>query len=146
MANYGLTATGLWPVLVYIWAMEKKIINTPKAPAPIGPYSQAVQTGDLLFISGQIAIDPATNKVEATDIIGEAHQVMHNLRAILAAASVDFGHVVKTTILLTDMSSFAEVNEVYGKYFTGDFPARETYAVKTLPKNVNVEISMIAVL
>ncbi len=124
--------------------MEKKIINTPNAPAPIGPYSQAVQANPFLFISGQIPIDPATNKVEATDIIGETHQVMHNLRAILAAASLDFGHVVKTTILLTDMTSFGEVNEVYGKYFTGDFPARETYAVKTLPKNVNVEISMIA--
>jgi len=146
MANYGLAATGLWPVLVYLCTMEKKIIDTPNAPAPIGPYSQAVQVSPFLFISGQIPIDPATNKVEATDIIGEAHQVMHNLKAILAAASLDFRHVVKTTILLTDMSSFAEVNEVYGKYFTGDFPARETYAVKTLPKNVNVEISMIAVL
>ena len=125
--------------------MEKKIINTPNAPAPIGPYSQAVRAGNLLFISGQIPIDPATGKVEATDITGEAHQVMHNLKAILSAASLDFGHVVKTTILLSDMSSFGEVNEVYGKYFNGDFPARETYAVKTLPKNVNVEISMIAV-
>lgn len=124
--------------------MEKKIINTPNAPAPIGPYSQAVQAGHLLFISGQIPIDPATGKVEASDITGEAHQVMHNLKAILSAAGLDFGHVVKTTILLSDMSSFGEVNEVYGKYFNGDFPARETYAVKTLPKNVNVEISMIA--
>jgi 2-iminobutanoate/2-iminopropanoate deaminase len=124
--------------------MEKKIITTPNAPAPIGPYSQAVQTGNLLFISGQIPIDPATNKVDASDIIGEAHQVMHNLKAILSAASLNFGHVVKTTILLSDMSFFADVNEVYGKYFDGDFPARETFAVKTLPKNVNVEISMIA--
>jgi 2-iminobutanoate/2-iminopropanoate deaminase len=124
--------------------MEKKIINTPNAPAPIGPYSQAVQTGNLLFISGQIPIDPATNKVEASDIVGETHQVMHNLKAILSAASLDFGHVVKTTILLSDMSFFAEVNEVYAKYFNGDFPARETFAVKALPKNVNVEISMIA--
>jgi 2-iminobutanoate/2-iminopropanoate deaminase len=124
--------------------MEKKIINTPNAPEPIGPYSQAVQAGQLLFISGQIPINPATGKIDATDITGEAHQVMHNLKAILAAASLDFGHVVKTTILLSDMSSFGEVNEVYGKYFNGNFPARETYAVKTLPKNVNVEISMIA--
>jgi 2-iminobutanoate/2-iminopropanoate deaminase len=99
-----------------------------------------------VFISGQIPIDPATNKVEATDIIGETRQVMENLKAILAAASLDFGHVVKTTILLTDMSTFPDVNEVYGQYFTGTFPARETYAVKTLPKNVNVEISMIAVI
>jgi 2-iminobutanoate/2-iminopropanoate deaminase len=97
-----------------------------------------------LFLSGQIAIDPATGKVEATDIIGEAHQVMHNLKAILTEAHLTFGHVLKTTILLSDMSLFADVNEVYGKYFNGDFPARETYAVKTLPKNVNLEISMVA--
>jgi 2-iminobutanoate/2-iminopropanoate deaminase len=125
--------------------MDKKIINTPNAPAPIGPYSQAIQAGSLLFISGQIPIDPATGKVEADDIIGETHQVMHNLKAILMQAKSDFSHVVKTTILLSDMSLFADVNEVYGKYFSGDFPARETYAVKTLPKNVNVEISMIAI-
>jgi 2-iminobutanoate/2-iminopropanoate deaminase len=125
--------------------MEKIIINTPNAPAPIGPYSQAVQTGNLLFISGQIPIDPATGKVEATDIIGETHQVMHNLKAVLSEAKTDFGKVVKTTILLSDMSLFADVNEVYGKYFSGDFPARETFAVKGLPKNVNVEISMIAI-
>jgi 2-iminobutanoate/2-iminopropanoate deaminase len=125
--------------------MEKTIVNTPNAPAPIGPYSQAVRAGNFLFISGQIPIDPATGKIEATDAGGETHQVMHNLKTILAAASLDFGHVVKTTILLTDMSLFSEVNEVYGKYFNGDFPARETYAVKSLPRNVNVEISMIAV-
>jgi 2-iminobutanoate/2-iminopropanoate deaminase len=126
--------------------MEKKIINTPNAPAPIGPYSQAVQSGNLLFISGQIPINPATGAIEASDIISETHQVMHNLRAILTAAHITFDHVLKTTILLSDMSLFAEVNEIYGKYFTGDFPARETYAVKTLPKNVNVEISMVATL
>jgi 2-iminobutanoate/2-iminopropanoate deaminase len=121
-----------------------QIINTPNAPAPIGPYSQAVKTGNLLFISGQIPIDPATGNVEATDIIGETHQVMHNLRAILTQAGLDLGHVVKTTILLSDMSLFGDVNTVYGKYFSGNFPARETFAVKGLPKNVNVEISMIA--
>ena len=121
-----------------------QIINTPNAPAPIGPYSQAVKAGSLLFISGQIPIDPATGNIEATDIIGETHQVMHNLRAILTQAGLDFGHVVKTTILLSDMSFFGDVNTVYGKYFSGNFPARETYAVKGLPKNVNVEISMIA--
>jgi 2-iminobutanoate/2-iminopropanoate deaminase len=121
-----------------------QIINTPNAPAPIGPYSQAVKAGSLLFISGQIPIDPATGNVEATDIIGETHQVMHNLRAILTQAGLDFGHVVKTTILLSDMSLFGDVNTVYGKYFSGNFPARETFAVKGLPKNVNVEISMIA--
>jgi len=127
--------------------MEKRIITTPNAPAPIGPYSQAVLAGNMLFISGQIAIDPATGNVKASDdIIAETHQVMHNLRAILSAAKMDFGHVVKTTILLSDIGHFGHVNEVYGKYFTGDFPARETYAVKSLPKNVNVEISMVAYL
>lgn len=124
--------------------MENKIINTPNAPAPIGPYSQAVITGNLLFISGQIPIDPATGSIEAKDITDETHQVMHNLRAILTAAGTNFDNVVKTTILLSDMSLFGDVNTVYGKYFTGNFPARETYAVKGLPKNVNVEISMIA--
>ena len=124
--------------------MEKKIINTPGAPAPIGPYSQAVQAGNLLFLSGQIAIDPATGKIESADTAGETHQVMRNLKAILTAAQLDFGHVVKTTILLSDMALFATVNEIYGQYFTGGFPARETYAVKSLPKNVNIEISMIA--
>jgi 2-iminobutanoate/2-iminopropanoate deaminase len=121
-----------------------QIINTPNAPAPIGPYSQAVKAGNLLFISGQIPIDPVTGSVEVTDIIGETHQVMHNLRAILTEAGLDFGHVVKTTILLSDMSLFGDVNTVYGKYFQGNFPAREAFAVKGLPKNVNVEISMIA--
>jgi 2-iminobutanoate/2-iminopropanoate deaminase len=124
--------------------MEKKIIHTPNAPAPIGPYSQAVQAGPLLFISGQIPINPQTGNIDAKDIAGEAHQVMHNLKAILSAAGADFGHVVKTTILLSDMSLFASVNEIYGQYFIGDFPARETYAVKTLPKNVNIEISLVA--
>lgn len=126
--------------------MENKIINTSNAPAPIGPYSQAVLAGNLLFISGQIAIDPATGSVATGDIIAETHQVMHNLRAILTEAGVSFNQVVKTTILLSDMNMFGDVNTVYGKYFTGNFPARETYAVKTLPKNVNVEISMIAAL
>jgi 2-iminobutanoate/2-iminopropanoate deaminase len=126
--------------------MERKIIITPNAPAPIGPYNQAVQAGNLLFISGQVAINPATGNVEATDVYAETHQVMHNLKAILAEAGMDFGHVVKTTIFLSDMSLFTTVNEIYGKYLTGDFPARETVAVKGLPKNVNVEISMIAAL
>lgn len=124
--------------------MENKIINTPNAPAPIGPYSQAVKAGNLLFISGQIAIDPATGSIETKDILDETHLVMHNLRAILTAAGGSFDNVVKTTILLSDMALFGDVNTVYGKYFTGNFPARETYAVKALPKNVNVEISMIA--
>jgi 2-iminobutanoate/2-iminopropanoate deaminase len=122
----------------------KKIIHTPDAPAPIGPYSQAVQTGPILFISGQIPINPRTGNIDATDIAGETHQVMQNLKAILSAAGLDFGHVVKTTILLSDMSLFGSVNEIYGGYFIGDFPARETYAVKSLPRNVNIEISMVA--
>src|SRR3984893_11801362 len=124
--------------------MEKKIINTPNAPTPIGPYNQAVLAGDLLFISGQVAINPATGNIETTDVIGETHQVMHNLKSILSEARMDFTNIVKTTIFLSDMSLFATVNEVYGKYFNGDFPARETVAVKGLPKNANVEISMIA--
>ncbi|MFI5195174.1 MAG: RidA family protein [Chitinophagales bacterium] len=126
--------------------MEKKIINTPDAPAPIGPYNQAVQVGQMLFLSGQVAINPQTGNLETADIQTETQQVMHNLKAVLQAAGMDFSHVVKTSIFLSDMSLFASVNEVYGKYFTGDFPARETVAVKTLPKNANVEISMIAIL
>jgi 2-iminobutanoate/2-iminopropanoate deaminase len=124
--------------------MDKKIINTPNAPAPIGPYNQAVFAGNLLFISGQVAINPVSGNIETTDILGETHQVMHNIKAILTDAGLDFSNVVKTTIFLSDMDLFATVNEVYGKYFSGSFPARETVAVKGLPKNVNVEISMIA--
>jgi 2-iminobutanoate/2-iminopropanoate deaminase len=124
--------------------MEKKIINTPKAPAPIGPYSQAVQAGSLLFLSGQVAINPSTGNVEATDIASETKQVMENIQAVLTEAGYSFSHVVKTTIFLSDMSLFGAVNEVYGSYFSTDFPARETVAVKGLPKNVNVEISMTA--
>jgi len=125
--------------------MSKSIIKTDLAPAPIGPYNQAIKSGNFLFISGQVAINPATNNIEAKTIEEEAEQVMKNLNAILKAAGMEFNHVVKTTIFLSDMSLFATVNEIYGKYFTGDFPARETVAVKGLPKNVNVEISMIAV-
>lgn len=124
--------------------MSTTIIQTKGAPAPIGPYSQAVRAGSLVFISGQIAINPENGNVEAPDIIAETHQVMHNLKAILSEAGLDFNHVIKTTIFLTDMALFGSVNEVYGKYFQGNFPARETVAVKGLPKNVNVEISMIA--
>lgn len=121
-----------------------KIINTTKAPAPIGPYSQAVQAGNLLFISGQVAINPATGNVEAGDVAAETQLVMKNLEAILQEAGTSFTSVVKTTIFLSDMSLFGAVNEVYGQFFTGTYPARETVAVKGLPKNVNVEISMIA--
>ena len=125
--------------------MVKEIINTPNAPSPIGPYNQAVLTGNMLFISGQIALKPGTSELVNADIIEETHQVMQNLRSILAAASMDLNQVVKTTIFLSDMDLFGQVNEIYGKYFEGGFPARETVAVKGLPKNVNVEISMIAV-
>ena len=122
----------------------KKIINTPNAPAPIGPYNQAVMTGDMLFISGQIALVPGTGELANADLTEETNQVMKNLKAILTEAGMDFSHVVKTTIFLSDMSLFGAVNEIYGSYFTSDYPARETVAVKGLPKNVNVEISMIA--
>ena len=122
----------------------KKIINTPDAPAPIGPYNQAVMMGDLLFISGQVALVPGTGDLANADLTEETNQVMKNLKAILTEAGMEFSHVVKTTIFLSDMSLFAAVNEIYGSYFTSDYPARETVAVKGLPKNVNVEISMIA--
>ena len=124
--------------------MEKKIVNTKEAPAPIGPYSQAVQAGNFLFVSGQVAINPASGDVEAKDIIEETQQVMRNLTAILHEAQMDFNNVIKTTIFLSDMAHFSTVNEIYAGYFVGDFPARETVAVKGLPKNVNVEISVIA--
>ena len=129
----------------------KKIINTVNAPAPIGPYSQAVMHGDMLFISGQIALIPGTANLSDADITAETTQVMENLKAVLTEAGMEFSHVLKTTIFLSDMALFTQVNEVYGSYFNADlpagqagYPARETIAVKGLPKNVNVEISMIA--
>jgi 2-iminobutanoate/2-iminopropanoate deaminase len=125
--------------------MSKQIINTASAPAPIGPYSQSVKAGGFLFISGQIAINPATGNVEANSIEEETHQAMKNIEAILTEAGLDFSAVVKTTIFLTDMALFGAVNEVYAGYLSGNYPARETVAVKGLPKGVNVEISMTAV-
>jgi 2-iminobutanoate/2-iminopropanoate deaminase len=125
--------------------MDKRIIKTTNAPAPIGPYNQAIQAGDTLYISGQVCIDPATNELKNKDVQEETHQVMHNLKAILQEAGMSFNNVVKTTIFITDMNRFSEINEVYGKYFESDFPARETVQVSALPKFVNVEISMIAV-
>lgn len=125
--------------------MSKKVINTEKAPAPIGPYNQAILANGFLFISGQIPIIPATSELESGGIEKETHQVMKNLQEILSKAGLHFGHVVKTTIFLSDMSLFSKVNDVYGGYFSGDHPARETVAVKGLPKNVQVEISMMAV-
>lgn len=124
--------------------MDKKIINTKNAPAPIGPYNQAVKTGSFLFISGQVAIDPASGDLITADLTSETNQVMKNLQAILQEAGMDFTNIVKTTIFLSDMSLFTLVNEIYSNYFTGEYPARETVAVKGLPKNVNVEISAIA--
>ena len=125
--------------------MDKTVIKTSNAPEPIGPYNQAILTNNMLFIAGQVCIDPATNNLKNKDIQEETIQVMKNLEAILNAANMNFSNVVKTTIFLTDMHRFAEVNEVYGKYFSDNFPARETVQVSALPKFVNVEISMIAV-
>ena len=125
--------------------MTKKIINTSKAPAPIGPYSQAVWAANMLFISGQVALIPETGEMANADISEETHQVMKNLKSILTEGGLGFDDVIKTTIFLSDMNLFAQVNKIYGKYFEGNFPVRETVAVKGLPKNANVEISMIAV-
>ncbi len=124
--------------------MIKQIIETNNAPAPIGPYNQAVKTGNFLFVSGQVALKPGTNDLANADIIEETHQVLQNMKAILAEAGMDFSNIVKTTIFLSDMALFSQVNEIYAIYFDGNFPARETVAVKGLPKNANVEISAIA--
>src|SRR6476659_54794 len=124
----------------------KKIIQTVDAPMPIGPYSQAILVNGILYASGQIAIDPKTGEITDQSIEDETHQVMKNIQAVLKAADMDFSNIVKTSIFLSDMDYFAKVNGIYGGYFISDFPARETIAVKTLPKNVNVEISVTAVL
>lgn len=125
--------------------MPKQVINTDKAPSPIGPYSQAVRANGMVFLSGQVAFIPETGELELSSLEAETHQVMKNIQAVLDEAKLSFDHIVKTTIFLSDMSLFAQVNAVYGTYFQGDFPARETVAVKGLPRGVNVEISMIAV-
>ena len=126
--------------------MKKKIITTLNAPAPIGPYSQAVLSGKTLYISGQIPLIPNTMEILKSNIEEETDLVMNNLKAILETAQMNFKHVVKTSIFLSDMNDFAKVNDVYSRYFNNDnAPARETIAVKTLPKSVRVEISMIAV-
>ena len=123
----------------------KRIINTSNAPKPIGPYNQAVISGNLMFISGQVAFDPNTNILVLDDIQTETKQVMENLKSILEEADLSFNDVVKTTIFLSNMDDFQQVNEVYGSYFSNDqAPARETVEVSRLPKDVNVEISMIA--
>jgi len=123
----------------------KTIITTPDAPAPIGPYNQAVLIGNTLYTSGQIAINPQTNNLVLEDLSEETKQVMENLKAVLNAARMTFRHVVKSSIFISDMDNFSLINEVYGSYFEdADAPARETVEVARLPKNVNVEISMIA--
>ncbi len=127
--------------------MKKEAIQTSQAPAPIGPYSQAIRCGSLLFVSGQVALIPGTdNELDNASIEQETHRVLKNLDAILTAAGLGFGSIVKTTIFLSDMALFGKVNEIYAGYFEAGavYPARETVAVKGLPKNVQVEISVIA--
>ncbi len=123
----------------------KKIVNTKSAPQAIGPYSQAIKKSNTLYTSGQIAINPETGELETGNIASETHRVMSNLKSVLSAADMDLTNVVKTSIFLKDMGDFDQVNEVYASYFSSDFPARETVQVAALPKNVNVEISMIAI-
>lgn len=123
----------------------KKIITSKNAPAPIGPYSHGVLVNGTLFVSGQVGKHPVSGELLLSDIKTETKQVMENIKGILTDAGMNFTNVVKTTIFLTDMNNFASVNEVYGSYFSGDFPARETVQVSKLPLNVNVEISVIAV-
>lgn len=124
----------------------KKVITTKNAPAPIGPYNQAILTGNTLYTSGQIAINPDTNELVLDNIKSETKQVMQNLQAVLKAANMTFEHVIKSTIFISNMEDFSLINEVYGSYFNDEnAPARETVQVAGLPKNVNVEISIIAV-
>lgn len=125
--------------------MSKKIVYSANAPEPIGPYSQAVQYGNMLFISGQIAIQKPSGNLITENIVAETEQVMLNLAAILKAADMDFSNVVKSTIFLKDFNDFASVNEVYGKCFQQNPPARETVEISRLPKDVNIEISCIAI-
>ena len=123
----------------------KKLIKTKNAPAPIGPYNQAVKFGNTIYVSGQIAIVPATGALDLSSLENETHLVMQNMKAVLNAGGYDLSDVGKCSIFISDMGNFARINEVYGSYFTSDFPARETVEVACLPKNVNVEISCIAV-
>lgn len=124
--------------------MAKEVVYSAQAPEPIGPYSQAILVNNMLFVSGQVAIQRATGNIITTDIQDETHQVMRNLAEILKSAKMDFSHVAKCTIFLKDMNNFPKVNEIYGSYFTAQPPARETVEVSRLPKDVNVEISCIA--
>lgn len=124
--------------------MPKKVIFSADAPEPIGPYSQAIQVDQTIYVSGQIAMDPRSGALITSGIEDETHQVFKNIKAILNAAGIDFSHVVKVSIFLSDMGNFGRVNEIYGTYFKDTFPARETVEVSKLPKNVNIEISCIA--
>ena len=123
----------------------KKIISTPHAPAAIGPYSQAVLAGGVLYTAGQIAIVPETGELDLSNITAETHQVMKNLESVLSAAEMDFSNVAKCTIFLKNMNQYAEINAVYEQYFSDNPPAREAVQVSRLPKDVNVEISLVAV-
>ena len=123
----------------------KKIISTNEAPAAIGPYSQAIRIGQFVFTSGQIPLDPKTGNIVEGDISVQARRVLDNMTAVLAAENLTMGHIIKTTIFLTDMNDFAKVNEVYGSYFQDQPPARSTVAVSALPKGANVEIECIAI-
>ncbi len=125
--------------------MDKHVIHTDHAPKAVGPYSQAVMVGDMLYCSGQIAINPANNEVMKVGVKEQTHQVMKNVEAVLKQAKLNFGNVIKTTIFLTDMNDFATVNEVYASYLQSPYPARSTVAVSALPKGVNVEIEVVAV-
>jgi 2-iminobutanoate/2-iminopropanoate deaminase len=131
-------------VYLKIKTRMKKVIYTTSAPEPIGPYSQAIVANGFLFASGQVAINPENGELNLISIAEETHQVMRNINAVLLEAEYEFEHIVKTTIFLSDMTLFTEVNEVYGSYFESAYPARETVAVKGLPKGVNVEISITA--
>jgi 2-iminobutanoate/2-iminopropanoate deaminase len=124
--------------------MKKEIINTQQAPAPIGPYNQAVKANNLLFISGQIPMDAATGTIVTSGIQDETEKVMQNIEAILREAGLTFSNIVKSTIFITDMNQFGQINEVYARYFAKEAPARECVQVAALPKSVNVEISVIA--
>lgn len=123
----------------------KKTINTPAAPAAVGPYSQAVEVGNTLYISGQVPVNPATGMIETTDVAQQTKQVFQNIQVILNEAGYQLSDVVKTTLLLTDMDNFATVNTVYATYFEGDYPARVAFAVKALPLGALVEIESIAI-
>lgn len=123
---------------------KKTVVNSKHAPAPIGPYSQAIWAGDLLFVSGQVAIDPLTNEMIDNDISAETRQVMNNLKAIIEEAGITLDHIIKCSIFVSDMDNFSLINDVYGEYFSHQPPARETVEVRRLPRDVNVEISCIA--